>query len=48
MCYLMHGDSGYQSDYEGIEAPRHRPDGENGPSAAKSTIMNSLHFAELL
>lgn len=46
MCYLLHGESGYQSDYEGIEARRHRPDGENGPSAAKSTTVNSLHFAD--
>ncbi len=46
MCYLMHGDLGYQSDYEGTEGPRHRPDGENGPSVAKSTIVNSLHFAD--
>ncbi len=42
----MHGDLGYQSDYEGTEGPRHRPDGENGPSVAKSTIVNSLHFAD--
>lgn len=44
----MHGDLGYHSDYDGIEAPRHRPDGENGPGATKSTIVNSLHFADLL
>lgn len=48
MCYLMRGDSGYQSDYDGIGAPRRRLDGENGPSATKITIVNSLHFADLL